>query len=911
MSDQTLFKFPNESFSGVDMTATITFVGPDKQVYQRVLGELQTMSYSIHMEKRPVRSIGNVNAKDYVIGPRTIAGSLVFAVFNRHFAQDIMKETNNRYKTNTTFLVDELPPFDITISMANEYGIRSRLVVYGVRLLTEGQVMSVNDVYTENTYQFFATDIEYLNDEASYSRDVNSGLYMLTGKQIKHVAVKDNIFKTKAKDNNNPEVKQNNTITLGVQAKSPNKPNKKGLAEFMLYPMQKFGDILIYNENKEEIVLRVRNANTHIHQIELSAGTYRAYYVDKDKKSNTVTFLINPYVSKYDVSRYAPIIEVVSDSMIALYSNEPTHTHVKIAPITKNTVGEYTYHDIKNRKVIIQDLQKETQYALATCSGESTLSSPTVYAKTLDAYDHHFIQLKKFVEANANLLRIKVLSDYYNIIDLAKNKANLLDIYKSPSDAISLIKLDLEKKMKGINPKADNALELQLEYEYKIKLCLELLFVTAKLKNDNTLALNKESNSLNAPTHELNDSCYNIFTFSPETTSAEIFKLNRNFAQLAAIVPSYNFNEIDKKPNSFRFLGKPGANHYVYALNETARSPKLEFYVMSESEKQEFLKNLNSKESLSLESKEQVNRIIVDKIPEAEDSKEIKNRAFMYEVKKLENATILPPQIYSVNEKEVTVMPNINNLITNSSTKEFYLAIASTKEVEDNDIIYKIKFTNLDEKVVINYLDHGIKNKEQYILWIEDIEMNQISNATTFTCSDEDNENDQTVKEYELKEIVNSIKYALSSCLSEKDLLFIASSVENNEEVNSNNIVLKTLEAIAQLLLTTSEFVEVMNRLKDAIGINGPVNNDMISDTFYNGTDVYFNCNDINSSLIVYSLSKEGTLESHITKSELINNINLKDYSGDHVIIFAINNDLKHKSNILIVDKIKWHMEVI
>ena len=59
--------------------------------------------------------------------------------------------------------MDELPPFDITISFANEYGTQARLAIYGVRIINEGQTMSINDVYTENTYQFVATDIEYMN----------------------------------------------------------------------------------------------------------------------------------------------------------------------------------------------------------------------------------------------------------------------------------------------------------------------------------------------------------------------------------------------------------------------------------------------------------------------------------------------------------------------------------------------------------------------------------------------------------------------------------------------------------------------------------------------------------------------------------------------------------------------------
>lgn len=91
-----------------------------------------------------------------------------------------MAEHNNYFSEGQAFLVDELPPFDVVISLANEYGLRSKLVIYGVRLLNEGQVMSVNDVFTENTYQFMATDIEYMNTELTYqSRSNNSSFFKL------------------------------------------------------------------------------------------------------------------------------------------------------------------------------------------------------------------------------------------------------------------------------------------------------------------------------------------------------------------------------------------------------------------------------------------------------------------------------------------------------------------------------------------------------------------------------------------------------------------------------------------------------------------------------------------------------------------------------------------------------------
>lgn len=155
----------NSSYSGCDMVATLNMTTYTGETISVVLGELQTLSYSIHNEKAPVRNLGSVNAVDYVTGPRTIAGSLVFAVFNQHWAANLMEEMEKRNimkDANRDYVTDSIPPFDIVCSMANEYGFQSYLVLSGVRVMNEGQVMSTQDIFIENTYQYVATDIRLL-----------------------------------------------------------------------------------------------------------------------------------------------------------------------------------------------------------------------------------------------------------------------------------------------------------------------------------------------------------------------------------------------------------------------------------------------------------------------------------------------------------------------------------------------------------------------------------------------------------------------------------------------------------------------------------------------------------------------------------------------------------------------------
>lgn len=62
----------------------------------------------------------------------------------------------------TPVYADEILPFDITITMANEYGQKAVLVIYGVELMNEGSGYSVDSVTTEKAYTFVARRIDYL-----------------------------------------------------------------------------------------------------------------------------------------------------------------------------------------------------------------------------------------------------------------------------------------------------------------------------------------------------------------------------------------------------------------------------------------------------------------------------------------------------------------------------------------------------------------------------------------------------------------------------------------------------------------------------------------------------------------------------------------------------------------------------
>lgn len=274
-----------ESFSGCDMVCTISITLPGESVPigNIVVGYLQTLTYSVHQDKSPVRNIGNINAKDYTFGPRTIAGSLVFALFNKHWMFDLMEIYRQKADISTTnhFLVDEMPPFDITITAANEYGRKARMAIYGVRLLNEGMVLSINDLYTENTYQYVATNIDYFSDTtdlkitASMIKSINSNMSELA------VETRDTgeISNAEASDENEiQEIKIPNEATLFAGVKTKEEARK------------------VANEEKDRL-LAINKSNKE-KGVENGTYTMKQYAEMENKIRTTFDVYINQYIPR-------------------------------------------------------------------------------------------------------------------------------------------------------------------------------------------------------------------------------------------------------------------------------------------------------------------------------------------------------------------------------------------------------------------------------------------------------------------------------------------------------------------------------------------------------------------------------------------------------------------------------------
>ena len=401
-----------DSYSGCDIVVTASLPksladDASDDIYF-TLGSLQTLSISTHQDKRPVRSLGNMNAKDYVMGQRTIAGSLVFAVFDRHFADRIMKAAG-------VIIPDEIPALDLTITFANEYGRSSRMVVYGVKIINEGQVMSINDLYTENTYQFVALGLEPLTAEEgrpSSGKGKKKPKNIIKPKEeyIKEIADKPEVVKSSGKAisdkiKNNQGYANKEAIVLTASVEQPLNSETTGLTTLILQPMQQEGFIYITNLTTNNLEKTITVNGSKSYYAELPIGFYNARYMNttRVKESNIEKIVVKRIESKTkefkNFTNVYPIIENVSDSSIT----------VALYDTNLNSIICYTDGDVeqvkanKGKTVTFYNKKANTLYEIYGTDGANKSSAVSV--RTYHDRNVHYKMFKEFLKANRNMLQ--------------------------------------------------------------------------------------------------------------------------------------------------------------------------------------------------------------------------------------------------------------------------------------------------------------------------------------------------------------------------------------------------------------------------------------------------------------------------------------------------------------------------
>ena len=758
------------SYSGCDITVTASLPPINGQPINKyyTLGSLQTLSISTHQDKRPVRSLGVINAKDYVMGPRTIAGSMVFAVFNKHFATEIMNDLGASGGKNV-ILPDEIPALNITVNFANEYGRMSRMAIYGVKIINEGQVMSINDLYTENTYQFVALGLEPLNVNIDTSGDISTNtqqpnkygsadipsspgvennqvnvngqksrgvMHGYSGKDLvvldttnsTDALLKDKNFLENSGSNiaeqiqNNNKVDKNsilgleilnpyNPITLSVKVEQPRGINDSGYAVFTLTPEQNQGIIYIYPTNAKDMLQEysiILGSKKNL-MMTLPDGSYQAQYVNSSAEtSNTVYFSINKYIETQTSSHTNtfPIIDKVSDSFI-LVSNT-NYNHNTLVYFEEG----HSYYTIPLNKNVtkIEGLRPNTEYKIFTTNNNSINGSMS-----------QIITVKTYKDKNQE---VHMLNDFINF-----NKDLLLKLKDSE------INLDVDNHYSLI----DMILTLPESHEKQ-----EMLIYAVELSNQLTLFHNKENTN------------YMIEDAQEEPFSTKVTLVNYDKINIYNNVKGKSiFNTTLKKTEEEVFYIKPNTYYTLCGITDNGdKSVKTHIAACKNSSAAELENYRRTGVYKDLDLTEYLNRYNTFTYNSV--------MALAIRDKHYSDIDILhPPYIYQDNG---IVYANINYLNLNRFCK-YYLCCAELYSALDYSPKRKIEFTIDDINSPINLNDHylGLNPTKKYLFWIEDFQFIKISKPYLYI--------NESLEEY--KEIQTTYKQELYSKLLniKKDLI--------------------------------------------------------------------------------------------------------------------------------------------
>lgn len=178
-----------ESMSGVNTTVIFEIPMPnskDGSVFM-VMRSIVSISVSTSRAKMPIIPLGENTVNGFALGNKTVAGSIIKALtFNDEFTKQIqffteksLKDRKDKFyyqlgsktffdsgtyeishKHFDSIMRDDLIPFNIHTFSYSEYtGVKNNFLmnsIYGCTLINEGQVQSIENLITENTFTYVA-----------------------------------------------------------------------------------------------------------------------------------------------------------------------------------------------------------------------------------------------------------------------------------------------------------------------------------------------------------------------------------------------------------------------------------------------------------------------------------------------------------------------------------------------------------------------------------------------------------------------------------------------------------------------------------------------------------------------------------------------------------------------------------
>lgn len=696
------------SYSGCDIvvTARLNIINNDNSVREKVytLGSIQTLSVSTHQDKKSVRVIGSVNALDYTMGPRTIAGSLVFAVFDQHFATEMFEDLSS-ITGKTFFLPDELPALDLTISFANEYGRTSRMAIYGVRIINEGQVMSVNDLYTENTYQFVANALEPL------SRGTGNGLNSDKTEEVQvssAIDFDDISISSIGEQIHNYSINTNNEnltrALLTVKVDQPMFQGQDGIATLALSPQQETGVIVIHNQLQDNVEREIYIADEKAitYDVFLEQGLYSAWYENNGKVlSNTAVFSVDR-ITNYDYNgNNSPNIENITSNSISITSNDITHTTGVCINQVTNEIIEV---ELISKKCVFKNLSPNTSYIVYTKHNSSLSNS--VMCITLEEQQSFVNSFRSYVEYNAQLLNEDV--DTYE---------NLLSKLTDQEDIIYTLS--------KVESSAAN----------------ELLYMGVKYKNEFNRIINPDK-MIYMPTKNLNNIFGNTIIFNPETSKCNTYYIKNK---------KEYFVESESYPTELTYANYKTKTLYgITSIVNDVKMPKYLFYNFAEECKHKLEDIYNQNNQLQKIDLTQY----ISKYNRKTDN-ELKCLAVMNN-KNIDIQLLKAPYAY---------IDKFNNLIADINYRDvlgknnaiYYLCVSPINESLDKTPFRKIKITQENVIVFANKYETAINDIDVFAIWIEDANFNVISEIGFVSTSDEIKTFNDWLAEEKINKILSNI----------------------------------------------------------------------------------------------------------------------------------------------------------
>ncbi len=846
------------SYSGCDIVVTATLPsinGNETSKKYYVLGSLQTLSISTHQDKRPVRSLGVINAKDYVMGPRTVAGSMVFAVFNKHFATEIMKDLGAT--KNSVILPDEIPALNITINFANEYGKMSRMAIYGVKIINEGQVMSINDLYTENTYQFVALGLEPLTEEVNENYNQNN----LGSSDKVRIGNKDYVSDEDYKKDSGSEISKNidnnlrnlraiEDIVLSAKVIQPNSEYDEGIVVFTLAPNRNHGEIIISNKYAlDEITKKVTIIDYTPISICMPIGDYYAKYINQEaERSNIISFSINNFTNNEKASKAItnyPIIENVTDKTITVLSNA---NHDTIAIFKSGAIPVY-YNSNKNG-VTITGLDPDTEYNIYTFNKNDEVFSRSeiITAFTFETKDEPLKLLNDFIVNNSNMHLTNVYSAFQTLTNnIEYNEELLIDYVLKAEDSDEKEELLVYA----------NILQNQL--------------VNSHNKDNEKTIINKLNN------HPL-DSVITLNGFD----KAYVYQNTNN---KSILIKTLN-------PEEENFYARQSTHYSIRGTKDSMKSPA-QYFIINNKDAFDFLEPFTHVNSYK-------NLMIDDYLVEYRKNSYSSIEAIMIKENFYSDICILtPPYIYKQDRNILADVyyPSINK------NKQFYLACIDIYSALDFCPARKIPFTAKDKTILLDNYFLGLKKGNKYLFWIEDENYYRISEPYIFVYGDSVDTNyiDSYYKKNLYKELT-SIKNKLIDANTYNSKTLVSDLTDYIYSLNpSKKNAIDTLAL--ELIKSFSESYYIGNTLDPLFDLLSIVHSSEERDFMTKATI------DKNNRIVKIDCLEDCYICAiHFEQEDSVKNLDVYDgnkivypYSG-FTMIYIITNNMLHKSDFLLID---------